>query len=228
MDDLNVGNSEIVQGLDSVLPMEQAQVDILQRVDDVMTRSIEAGNPDIAANAMKTLLGVSRISGLALSKFIYTFKFQWDNFKRKDSFEEYLEDKLGRGKTTIKRYQRVWEMLVSVDIPREYAEKLKLHPIKSLVPMANLKSQGFELESNDWLRLSNAPDVATVNKIIREIKKVPPKSGSLQLQLSEDGSIYAWYKEQRYFVGSLNVDDTNEIVQKAISRITGDGKVMEK
>ena len=228
MDDLNVGNSEIVQGLDSVLPMEQAQVDILQRVDDVMTRSIEAGNPDIAANAMKTLLGVSRISGLALSKFIYTFKFQWDNFKRKDSFEEYLEDKLGRGKTTIKRYQRVWEMLVSGDIPREYAEKLKLHPIKSLVPMANLKSQGFELESNDWLRLSNAPDVATVNKIIREIKKVPPKSGSLQLQLAEDGSIYAWYKEQRYFVGSLNVDDKNEIVQKAISRITGDGKVMEK
>ena len=228
MEDLNVGNSEIVQGLDSVLPMEQAQVDILQRVDDVMTRSIEAGNPDIAANAMKTLLGVSRISGLALSKFIYTFKFQWDNFKRKDSFEEYLEDKLGRGKTTIKRYQRVWEMLVSGDIPREYAEKLKLHPIKSLVPMANLKSQGFELESNDWLRLSNAPDVATVNKIIREIKKVPPKSGSLQLQLAEDGSIYAWYKEQRYFVGSLNVDDKNEIVQKAISRITGDGKVMEK
>lgn len=223
-------NDIIVGGLDQVLPMEKAQKDILQRVDSIIQQSVEEGNPDIAANALKSILGVSRMGGLASAKFIYTFQFNWKNFpqSKHQKFEEYVMDELGIGKTTIKRYFRVWEMLVSGDIPREYCEKLKLHPIKSLIPMATLWAGDFEISNQNWLSLSNAPDVATVNKIIRDdIKHKPPKKGSMQLELGIDGTIYAWKNSKRYYVGYLKVDDTDPVVQAAIVRIMGDGKIME-
>lgn len=225
--DTNIANNEIILGLDQNLPMERAQEDILERVDKILQEAIDAGNPDIAANAMKSLIGVSRISGLAMAKFCYTFQFQWDNFNRNDSFVDYMEEYLGRGKTTIKRYVRVWEMLVSGDIPREYCEKLKLQSIKSLVPMANLFASGFDVSTAQWGKLANAPDVTTVNKLVREIKGTPPRKNSLQLEMDTDGSIYAWKDGKKEFVGSLNVDDKSPIVQAAIARIMGD-KILEK
>ena len=221
-------NDVIVGGLDSVMPLDKAQKSLIEKVDAIIQDSVEQGNPDIAGTALNYLMGMSRISGLSLAKMIYTFKFQWKNFNRRETFEEYLDDFSGVKKVTVKRYYKVWEMLVSGDIPKEYSEKLKLLPIRCLIPVANMWSQGWEIASNQWLRLSNAPDPSTVNKIIREIKGKKPKAGSLQLQLAEDGTIYAWQDDKRYFVGSLNIKDENVIIQKAISRIMGDGKILEK
>jgi hypothetical protein len=226
--DSNSVNDVVLSGLDQVLPMEKAQKDILKRVDDIIQDALDANDPSIASNALKSLIGVSRISGLASAKFIYTFKYNWKNFNRIDTFDDYADDEFGYKKVTVKRYFRVWEMLVSGDIPKDYVEKLKLLPIRSLIPIANLKAQGVEISNDNWREFSNAPDVATVNKIVREIKGSPPKKGSLQLELTEDGTIFAWKNDKRYTVGHLNVDDKDEVVQSAIERLIGDGRVLEK
>lgn len=230
MDNNSPVNDVIIGGLDQVLPMEKAQKDILQRVDTIIQQSVEEGNPGIAANALKSLMGVSRMSGLASAKFIYTFQFSWKNFpqSKHQTFEDYVMDELGIGKTTTKRYFRVWEMLVSGDIPKEYCEKLKLHPIKSLIPMANLKSQGFEISNSDWSRFSNAPDVATVNKIVREIKGVEPKKGSLQIEWSaEEATLTGWKDGKAHYI-YLTFDLDDDVCKQMINRIIGDGKIMEK
>lgn len=225
---IQIGGDEIIAGLDQTLPMDKTQKQILQRVDDVMQHSIEMNDPDIAATAIVSLLGVSRISGLALAKFIYTFKFQWKNFNRRDTFEDYLEDRIGRGRTTIKRYYNVWEMLVEGDIPKEYNDKLKLHPMKCLVPISNLLNQGYEVPSNKWMQLANAPDVATVNKICREIKNKEPRRGSLSIELERDGTIVAWKDGEKFTVGVLNVNSEQKEVQQAIEKIVADGRVLVK
>lgn len=226
--DSNPVNDIVVGGIDANMPLSKAQRDLIDRVDDIITDSVEQGNPDIAADAMNYLLGMSRISGLSLAKLIYTFKFQWDKFKRRDSFEDYLEDYCGLQSVTIKRYYTVWEMLVSGDIPKDYSDKMKNMPIKCLVPIGTMWAQGWEPEPSQWMKLANAPDASTIGKIIREIKGVEPKEGSLQLNLEKDGTINAWVSGTRYFVGHLNVDDDNEIVQKAIARLIGDGRVLVK
>jgi len=222
-------NDVVLSGLDQVLPMQKAQADLLERVDTLIARAVEEGNPDIASGAMVSLAGISRMSGLASAKFIYTFKFSWENFpqSRSQSFEDYANDNLGYHKSTVKRYYNVWDMLVSHDIPKEYSDKLKLQPIRCLISIATMWSQGVQVESNQWMKLANAPDPSTVNKIIREIKKVEPKKGSIQIEMAEDGTLYAWKDEKRYFVGSLNVEDKQEVVQKAIARLVGDGRVKE-
>jgi hemin uptake protein HemP len=201
---------------------------LLAKVDKIIQDSIEQKNPDIASDAISYLLGMSRLSGLTLAKMIYTFKFQWSAFNRREKFESYLSEKVGISKVTIKRYYQVWDMLVSGDVPREYAEKLKLLPVRCLVPIGTLWTQGWEVTDEQWSRLANATDPSTVNKIIREIKKVEPKSGSLQIVIDHDGMLYAWQDNVRYDVGHLNVDDFTEAVQKAIARILGDGIVMEQ
>ena len=223
-------NDLVFSGLDQTLPMQKAQTDLLERVDAIIGQAVEDKNPDVAAGAMASLAGISRMSGLASAKFIYTFKFAWKNFPQSkvQSFEDYANDKLGYHKSTVKRYYNVWDMLVSHDIPKEYSDKLKLQPIRCLISIATMWTQGVQVDSNQWMKLANAPDPSTVNKIIREIKKVEPKTGSIQIEMSEDGTLYAWQNDKRYFIGSLNVDDTQEVVQKAIARLVGDGRVTEK
>ncbi|MCU9931029.1 hypothetical protein OFL77_27230, partial [Escherichia coli] len=63
-----VGADEIIGGLDQTLPIGQSQKKMLKEVDEIMELAIEQNNPDIAANAIKGLLDISRISGLAMAK----------------------------------------------------------------------------------------------------------------------------------------------------------------
>jgi len=216
----------VLSGIDAFLPVGKAQKSILDKVDAVLEQAIEEKNPDIAFNYTRGLLGVSQISGLAFAKVIYTMSLQWKSYGRRGTFEENAIDEFGRGKKTLKDNYRVWEMLVSGDIPKEYSDKFLTMPIRILIPIATMWSQGWEIETNDWMRLANAPDPTTVRKIIQEIKHVEPKVNSLQINLESDGTIYAWKNGIRVMVGSLNVDDKDEIVQAAIERLIGDGKVL--
>ena len=218
----------ILGGLDAVLPLDKAQKSLIDRVDEIISDSVSKGNPDIAGNALNYLMGMSRISGLSLAKMIYTFKFQWENFDRRETFEQYLNDYSGIQKVTIKRYYKVWEMLVSGDVPRESTEKLKLLPIRCLVPIANMWSQGWPIDDSQWQRLSNAPDPSTVNKIIREIKDDKPKKGSLQIEWeSEEKKLTMWKDGVPHNV-YLQFDEDDPIVISGLERLFGDGRVLEK
>lgn len=227
MENYDIVDTEMVLGLDQTLPMEIAQRNLLERIDEIIQRSVEEGNPDIASNAMKSLLGIARIAGLGLAKAYYTFKYQWPKYKRNETFDDYLDDTLGKKKVTVKRYIRVWEMLVSGDIPTKYIEQMKLQPIRCLIAVATLYAEDYDIPENKWRELANAPDPSTVNKLCREIKGLPPRKNSLQLEIDAEGSIYAWSDGKRYYVGFLKRDDESEVVQKAITRIMSD-KILEK
>lgn len=218
-------NDIVISGIDQILPMQKAQKDLLQRIEDITTEAIEAGNPDGAFKAMQSLLGVSQVAGIGFSKFVYTLKYNWKNFKTRDTFEDRAQDLLGRGKKSIDDNFKVWEMLVSTEVPKEYREKFMNFPIRCLIPIANMWKQGWEVESHQWLRLSNAPDPSTIGKIIREIKKAEPKKGSLQMEWVESQKqILVWVDSKPNPI-YLTYDETNPHIQKALGRLF-DGKVM--
>jgi len=221
-------NDIVLGGLDAFLPLGKPQRDILSRVDDVMEEAVEQKNPDIAFSAMKGILGVSQISGIAFAKFIYVMSFQWKAFGRRGTFEENAEDEFGRKKVTIKRNYQVWEMLVSGDIPKEYSEKLKTMPIRCLIPIATMWKQGWEVETNQWMKLANAPDPSTVNKLIREIKGVEPKEGSLQIEWdSINHTITGWKNNEPHSI-YLQYDENDLVVVSMLERLLGGGKALEK
>lgn len=221
-------NALVVGGLDQTLPQSKTEKDWYKRVDEIIETSVSENNPEIAFHAMENLQAISRFSGKALAKFIYTFHHQWEKFNQRDSFEDRLVDRLGMQPVTIKRYYNVWKFIVEGEVPKEYMDKIKLHPIKCLIPIATMYEQGYEVESNQWLALANAPDPSTIGKIIRKIKGKEPKKGSLQLEINwKSGEIFAWKDGQKYYVGYLETKSEDEPVQQAIKRIMSD-KILEK
>lgn len=224
MDDSGV-NDIVISGIDQILPMQKAQKDLLQRIEDITTKAIGSGDPDGAFRAMQSLLGVSQVAGIGFAKFVYTLKYNWKNFKTRDTFEQRAEELLGRGKKSIADNFRVWEMLVSTDVPKEYREKFMNMPIRVLIPIANMWKQGWEVESHQWLRLSNAPDPTTVGKIIREIKKKPSKEGSLQMEwVPDQKQIVVWVSNKPHSI-YLTYDEDDKEIKKALERLLN-GKVM--
>jgi hypothetical protein len=225
MDDGGV-NDIVISGIDQFLPIEKAQKDLSERIDHIIANAIEDGDPDVAFKTMKALLDLSQISGIGFAKFVYTLKYNWSKFKTRDSFEDRAQELLGRGKKSIDDNFRVWEMLVSSDIPREYRDKFMTMPIRVLIPIANMWKQGWEVETHQWLRLSNAPDPSTVGKIIREIKGKTPKEGSLQMEWkSSSKEIIVWVSGKPHSI-YLTYDETDPEIQKALLRLMS-GKVME-
>lgn len=225
---LDIVAHEIHGGLDQSLPMKQAQKDIIKRVDEIFDRAVAENDPEIAAIAIENLAGVSRIAGLATAKFFYLVKHGWKNFKLEGTYEEWLSDRLGYEKVTVKRYLRVHEMLVSGEIPKDYLELLQTKPIRELINVGSLIAQGYELESSDWMKLANAPDKASIDKICREIKGGPEKKNSLQGEIESDGSIYAWSNGKKYYVGFLKLDAEEEPIIKMCERIIKGGRLLEK
>ena len=223
-----VESDMVLGGLDAFLPMDTPQKDILSRVDDVMERAVNENNPDIAFKAMKGLLGVSQVSGIAFAKFIYVMSFQWEGFNRRGTFWENAEDEFGRKKITLERNYNVWAMLVSGDIPKEYCDKLKTMPIRCLIPISTLWKQGWEVEPHQWMMLANAPDPSTINKIIRDLKGVEPKKGAMTIEWDAEAKCITMWKNDIPHPVYLQFDENDEVIKAGLARLFSDGRAMEK
>ena len=221
-------NDVILSGIDSFIPLGKPQMTILDRVDRAVELAIEANDPDVAFQDMKGLLDVSQISGLAFAKFVYTMTYQWKSFGRRGTVIEAMEDKLGRGKKSINDNYRVWEMLITDDIPKEYRDKFKTMPVRILIPIANLWKQEWEVEPHQWMKLANAPDPTTVRKIIQEIKGVEPKKDSLNIEWNRDSKCITGWKNGEPHPLYLQYDDNDPVISAMLERLFGGGKALER
>jgi hypothetical protein len=224
----NLPENDIALGnIDGFFPVDKAHKDILLRVEDLVNLAVENQDLTPIERAVVGLLSVSRISGIALAKILYLTKFQWDNFNRRGTWEDWAIDTFVIERITVKRYFLVWEMLVSGDIPREYCKKLEIMPIKSLIPISSMWKQKFEPTTQQWQRLANATNHSTVTKIIREIKKVEPKENSLQIEWDAEGKSVTGWKNGKPHVIRLMYDESDEVIIAMLSRLFAD-RVMEK
>lgn len=202
---------------------------VLQRIDEIIDESVEKHNAFIALNACKQLVEVSKTSGLALAKALHLTKQHWDAYDQADEFEAVAYEYLGLHKATVDRYVNVWDMFAGKNIPDELKEEIQQRNIKDLIPVAKALEQGYEIKKDTWQDIADAPDFNTVAKIVREdVKGVAPRSGSLQLYMDSTGTIWAYYNNSKYFVGSLEVDSEDEAVQKSIKRIISGAGVLEQ
>ena len=216
-------------GMDSSIPFSDNEKTVLDLVDTVSQQAIESDSPHVAFDAMKSLLTHSRITGLALARFFYVMKYQWKNFSMSKtvSLEEYVQEELGLTKTTFQRYFRVQQMLVSGDVPSTYMDRIVSNGIKSLIPIGKIHNDGYDIDTEHWAKFAQAENEAAVRKVCKEITGKPEKTGTLHMEMEQDGSLYVWKDGVKKFYGHLNVDDQDADVQIAISRTLGD-KIMTK
>lgn len=218
----------VLGGIDQFMPHGSTEKSILKSVHSKVEEAIQSQDVIALGRIGQALLGVGQVSGIAFAEYVYTVEACWKQLNVRDDFYSWAEDTLGKNKTTIERQHRVWGMFVSGDVPKEYVDKFKTMPIRVLIPIANMWHQGWEVTDTQWKKLSDAPDPSTVNKLIREIKKKPEKAGSLNME---------WVRDQKALVGWVNnkphtiylqYDEGDQVVEKMLARLFGDGRVLEK
>ncbi len=217
---------ELLSSLDQSVPVN---IDgILEYLDNLSEASLEKKNPHILIDECAKLIAITQLSGLALAKLFYFLKTNWHRYDQQETFEEVAVPKLGRHPHTIDRYIKVWKLFAENYVPEPLQQEMKQRNIKELIPIGNAISEGHEFTEEEWEELSDAPDEGSVRRIIRDVKGQPPRAGSIQLVMDNIGTLWAYKDQERFFLGSLEVNDDEEVVQKAINRITKNSGILLK
>jgi hypothetical protein len=217
----------LIGDLDSPVPTNHDWV--LDKIDLALKRSVKEKDVYIALNVAKELYAVGKIAGLGLAKVVYYIQKNWDRYKIEGKFDELVYDYIGVHKHTIERYVKVWGIFDKSLIPDNYLEEIQQKNVANIIPIANALYQGYEISNEAWDKLVDAPNDQAVRKVIREdVKDVEPRGNALQLYIDDKGTIWAFHQNKRSFVGSLELQNDDETIQKAVERIIKNSGMMRQ
>jgi len=205
------------------------QSDVFNAIDIVLDNLSATGDLLPVEHTLKALLGVQDISGLALARLLYGLKQWWDSNnmeeKTKDKFEDWCYSISTKVKPiTIQRYVSVWDKYEK----GLFTDKIQEHSLTTQIAISKTLEQGYNISDSEWKKLERAESFSEVGVILREVKGQKPKKGSLQIYLERDGSLVVWDENGKYYIGQLNLQDTSDIVCKAINRIVDNSGVIKR
>lgn len=213
-------------GLDQPIPDDDIFWE--EEIDQILERAFREHDAEYAVNACENLVKIAKVTGKALATMLYKVKRHWDIFETTETFEEMVYPRIGLHPHTIERYVKIAEMFESHVIPKEFEEQVKQRNMGELVPIANAIAQGYEFDKDDWKRIIDAPDARSIGKEVREIKGQEPRKSGMMIMIDNRGTLWAIDKEDRKFIGSLEIKDDEPLVKKAISRIIDSAGVMRQ
>lgn len=118
-------------------------------------------------------------------------------------------------KVSVRRHTKIQGFLESDVIPDEFRDQIESGGQKSLIQVANVVDDGYELDHDDWLRISEKiQDERDTAKVIREITGRPPRSNFVSHWYDEYGVVWAWVNGRVVEAGRLNMDDDPDIVKQ--------------
>lgn len=217
---------ELLDGIDQSVPVDDTV--ILQRVDEIIAESIDKKDGYIALNACRQLRQIHKLAGIALAKFFYLIKRNWEVYDIGDNFSDTVADYAGVNRATVSKYVEIWRMYEDKLIPKEFEEEIRQKNIKDQVPISSLVTNDeYDLDEEDWQKIVDAPDFNSVSREIRQITGKKPYSNALILYMSDDGTINAEQGGQMEYVGFLNIEG-GEIAQKATQRIIKSAGILRR
>jgi hypothetical protein len=200
--------------------------DALKAVDDILKSTDEE-----KVAFIRSMLGMHKVSGIALAKFLHEWDKDWDTDAHGQPFVDFIYNEVGLGRTTVVRYCNVWEMYSGKYVPDKFEPKILARPVKDQIVISAAIAQGHEFNDTEWANLSNAVTNAEVRAIVQKAKSQPPRKSSLVIYLERDGSLTVWTGEGvRKHIGNLDLDEEaiDPIVKKAIHRIVSSSGIVRK
>jgi len=196
--------------------------DILNAIDNVLEHVRETGDLSVAENALKSLMGIEKVSGVAIAKLLSGLHKWWDDTNQdtltNDTFDDWIYSVSDQFNSTyIDRCISIYQKQES----GTFSERIMSRPIKDQQAIAGHLDQDYTLNKAQWRELERATSNAEVLAILREAKGKQPRKSALLLVLERDGSINGYKEGKKYFVGYLNLKEaaTEETIEKAINRI---------
>ena len=127
---------DILNGMDQTVPVDDEW--ILDKVDEIIAESVEKKDAYVALNSCRQLRQISQLSGVALAKFFYLIRENWNEYDIGDDFKDTVYDYVGVHPATVSKYIKIWEMYEKELIPKEFEEQIRQRNIKDQVPISNL------------------------------------------------------------------------------------------
>ena len=205
--------------------MSMNELTLFDQIEKSINESIDADDPYIALGHMKRLLEAQQLIGKGLAKFLYLMHSHWESFSlsKQEGFNDVITQSLNLAPYTRDRYLKFGQYESS--LPEEIKEK----PIRELIPITNALSQGYDFSDDNWKDIERASNLAEVEKVVREdIRGEEPRKSSLQIYVDQQGSIVAWYNQERFSVGYLDMSNETEAIQKAVTRIINRSGIIER
>jgi len=216
------------EGLDQSVPDNNGEW-VFRKVNQVIQRAVREKNPEIALEACRELVVVTKISGKALARILYMLFSYWEDFNATDDFWDTVYIRVGLSRHTVERYVRVGALLTENIVPPQFLPKLEERNIGEIIPIANAIAQGYDLQDSQWQEILQQPDATSIRQKIREFKMEAPRRYGLQIFMDSEGSLWCQTVDSAAeFIGYLNIDDQSRNVQRAISRIVDHSGVMRK
>jgi hypothetical protein len=203
-------------------------------VDDVVGRSIAAGDPLIALEYIQGLQRDWLIKGLATAKLLYRMKQAWDLFRAAgidDDFENVVEATTGYKPATVNKYINMWDSIFeNDDLTEEIKTQLAGKPIETLLLLTAAAREG-SLDQSDWDHIAQSSDIKDVRSRIREKRgeQTSSRMAKLPSLFYRDtggrvrGTLIITVDGDQKVVGFLNMDtgddDVDQYIQKMINSL---------
>lgn len=218
--------------------LSSSDTTLFNKVDEVLERSITVGDPLIAFEFAQSLQRDGLLKGLAIAKLMYKVKQSWALFEVAgvgDTFENLVQSMNGYSPATVDKYIRMWESIFeNPDLPEDIKNSLSGRPIRDLMLLTAASREG-SLTDEDWGKVSVAGDTSEVRDIVRKARGEVTSSKNavtIILQIRDNGTyprgaLTASKDGLRIMIGTLDVDNEDEIAKKAITRLVNAARILE-
>jgi hypothetical protein len=204
---------------------------VLELVDRVIGQSLEEGNFQTAWFCLEKFRSMNKASSLGACKVLHGVKVNWDKVPHEegDTFIEEAIRNSGYAELTVERYVSVWEFLTGNYIPEQFRENIWGQTMRCLLKEASLVvDQEYELDGDDWLKLSEAIDENVIADVCAKVKGKPRNKNHMSLKIDEEGDVWVYQGGNEGFLMSLPVRDEREFMQKAVRRVVRELGITKK
>jgi hypothetical protein len=224
-----------MSSLDQSIALTPVELKYLDRVEAAIVKAVEDEDDSGLINIGGALERTGVACALSLARLLFLWNKNFDKFDIGEEFVDYIHAKLGRAPQTTRKYIQIWSSIFENSQAYPYRNALMGKGIQSLLLIAPAASEGL-LKDNNWEDLANAPDKATISKIIKEITGGrTSSSNALVITLKRDGTLVAVKGNTSVSFGYLNIsriepdvpEEVLKIITTAIDRICRVGIVRE-
>lgn len=200
--------------------------DVMSAIDGVIVQLHQTGNLSEATNVLNILDRIDNVTGHAKAKLLWGIWDWWRVERPNQDFGDHIESTTSTKAITAERYVGVWQHIESVNIPK----KIQSRPMRDLIPIANMLSQGYEPSKEQWNEIQLASNNSEILDVIRTVKGKKPRKSGLKIYLEKDGTLNMWKNNQKTYVGWLDVEEakSNPDLEQAIKRLVDSAQIIRR
>src|SRR5687767_8758261 len=158
--------------MSSIQSITSVEAQQFQDVDNIIVRSVTAGDPLIATEYGASLIRMAEIKGLALAKLLHGLRSNWTIFEQAGidtAFENFVKAHMDLSNKTAFKYSDMWRNIFHSDFVSETLKRqLESLPIQQLLLLNAAVEEGSI--SEEELKIVVVSDIPTTREIIQRAR----------------------------------------------------------